>query len=265
LLKLRQIVQFRNLGTLAAIFSSIHRSKLVMRECRNVKFLDDGAAFRFSSEVSMRRSLIGVSSWSLFGLLTVWIFSSPLMQAQEATPTSISNRGRAEQPQTLSSIGGDATISPRSAILGRKPATVEQVNNPLLDRYEQMRAQARDTQNDQVQLAQWCVSRNLKDQAKAHFVRALAFDPNNAAIRQALKHQQVNGTWLTEEQIQEMRQRAVQRHKDLKVWTPTVQKISRLISSSSPKIREKGRSQLAEIENAASIPALEDILIPQTE
>jgi len=90
---------------------------------------------------------------------------------------------------------------------------VRQVLRPRSDEaeYERIRPTYPDTADAQWELAQWCRSHSLKAQRETHLRRVIELDPNHADAHRALGYSQVDGKWVTRDEV--MIQRGYQRYK----------------------------------------------------
>jgi uncharacterized membrane protein YgcG len=73
--------------------------------------------------------------------------------------------------------------------------------SPAESKYDQIRADFPDTVDGQWKLAEWCRESRLPKQRKVHLERILEMDPNHAAARHALGFSQIQGRWVTQEQL----------------------------------------------------------------
>ncbi len=64
---------------------------------------------------------------------------------------------------------------------------------------------APDTVEAQMALANWCREHNLSTEASRHAARVIELDPTNADARQMLNFRNVDGDWMTREQVMESR------------------------------------------------------------
>jgi hypothetical protein len=64
---------------------------------------------------------------------------------------------------------------------------------------------APDTVEAQLALANWCREHHLSDEASRHAERVVELDPTNATARQMLNFRQVDGEWMTREQLMQSR------------------------------------------------------------
>lgn len=76
----------------------------------------------------------------------------------------------------------------------------------LEQRYENLRLVTReDDLAEQLALARWCRQNNLPKQARAHFEKAVALDPNNPEARRGAGYSLYQGQWLTHDEAQRAR------------------------------------------------------------
>ena len=74
-----------------------------------------------------------------------------------------------------------------------------------LEDYRDLRKKSTPTLESQLKLADFCKSRGLKEQERAHLSAVVELDPDHAAARQRLGHQQVDGSWQSKEEIEAAR------------------------------------------------------------
>ena len=67
--------------------------------------------------------------------------------------------------------------------------------------YERIRPTYPDTVEGQWKLAQWCLEHRLSVQREAHLRRVIELDPNHLEARRALGYSQVDGQWVTREEV----------------------------------------------------------------
>jgi len=123
--------------------------------------------------------------------------------------------------------------------------------------YEAKREKMPDTLGGQLDLARWCQKNGLFAQARAHYARALQFDPDNRQARTSLGYRHVGGTWMTKADLDELTARSQRLTLALNKWMPKVAAILSTALSGQLQAINAARKQLADIENSQSIPALE--------
>ena len=92
-------------------------------------------------------------------------------------------------------------------------AAIERIERKpsALDEYQKRLAQLnQDDADAHSKLGAWARANGLKLQARGHFEKAIALNPNHAAARQALGYRLVGGKWLNEDE--EMRARGLVKH-----------------------------------------------------
>lgn len=82
-----------------------------------------------------------------------------------------------------SAVGRVSPVSPAQAEYRRRAPTVS------------------DTPEAQLALANWCRDNGLGDELRVHLRRVLEFDPEHAEARRLLGHQQLNGQWVTRDEL----------------------------------------------------------------
>ena len=73
--------------------------------------------------------------------------------------------------------------------------------SPAEVKYDQVRADYPETLEGQWKLAEWCRENRLPKQRKVHLERVLDIDPQHAPARHALGYSQIQGRWVTQEQL----------------------------------------------------------------
>jgi len=127
-------------------------------------------------------------------------------------------------------------------------------------RYEQARRQTPDTAAGHLDMAGWCASRKLFDQARAHLTRLLDFVPDHAEARAALGYVRVGDRWVSPGEIRRLQARAaakarsIERHR--KALTPLVGRLK----SKNPKDRAAARAALLALRDPSMVGAVEAAL-----
>lgn len=67
--------------------------------------------------------------------------------------------------------------------------------------YEHIRPTYPDTVEGQWALAEWCRERYMSDQRETHLQRVIELDPDHLEARRALGFRQIDGRWVTQEQL----------------------------------------------------------------
>jgi len=197
-------------------------------------------------------------SISVFGRAVILASATVCLQfananCQETPP--LTDTSSASETQVL--YNGTLTTPEQVALANQK--------NVTLDQYAAIRLQSVDSFEGQTQLARWCEANNLRDQRDAHLKRALLYSPENATVRNLLGHVNVNGSWLTREQMEKEQKLAQAAQKRMAEWQPRIREIGSMLLSDSQEKRESGLELLEEITDPRSVTALEMILAPASE
>ena len=86
-------------------------------------------------------------------------------------------------------------------------AQVQQILHPRPDEaeYERIRPTYPDTAAAQWALAQWCREHKLPKQREVHLQRVIELDPNHVEARHALGYSQLDGQWVTRDEVMTQR------------------------------------------------------------
>ncbi len=126
--------------------------------------------------------------------------------------------------------------------------------------YRRRREETPATVEGQMELARWCAMHSLPDRARAHLTALLEIDPDHAEARRLLGYRQVDGVWLSEEEIREAGIRAQQTAAALRQWRPKLEAIRQGLEDRDPRKRERAHAQLEAVDDPAAVPALEMVL-----
>ena len=139
------------------------------------------------------------------------------------------------------------------------PAKRSPEDAPLAE-YRRLRRESEQTVEGQLQLAAWCSTHKLPDQARAHLTEVLRMDPNHAEARRRLGHRRVGGVWLSREEIEQFRAQADRVAKDLKEWIPKLKRIRYGLAQRDDRKRQEAIDSLLAIRDPAAIGAMELML-----
>lgn len=131
-----------------------------------------------------------------------------------------------------------------------------------LEEYRRLRGTYADRADAQLELADWCHRRGLKDQERAHLSRSLDLNPNQPAVRSRLGMVFVEGNWLSQREAGEARERGRQAASDLKHWKPRCEKMRAAVDRLTGRQREAALEQIRALRDPAAITALETIVAP---
>lgn len=126
--------------------------------------------------------------------------------------------------------------------------------------YQKVRGGYEDTSQDQLELANWCEKRGLKDQERAHLNQVIRLEPNHAEARARLGFRRVNGNWVASEEIAATAEQLRTDRKNLEEWRPKIQEILKGLKHKSELKRKTAKERLAAIHDPAALSAIEQVL-----
>jgi len=133
------------------------------------------------------------------------------------------------------------------------------------EKYLALREKTRDNFDSQLKLAQWCHNNQMTAQARAHLNRCLWHDADNSQVRALLGHRQVNGVWLTPEEMAAEALEFYVVQQRINGWKKPIADIISLVSDISPRKQNEGWEKLRAIDDVTSVNALEVIAARQSE
>lgn len=137
-------------------------------------------------------------------------------------------------------------------------ATLQETQQqPLLQRYHELRSTTQADVEGQRLLATWCQSQKLDAQARAHWHAVLTLSPSDADAHRALKHICIDGHWYSAEERLRVAEATQRIEAEWTKWMPRLQKIVDDLSSPSSERTKRGLAALAKIDDPASISSLE--------
>lgn len=134
-----------------------------------------------------------------------------------------------------------------------------------LELYEKQREKLRSQPDAQLQLANWCRDKGLREQERAHLTRVLDATPDHAEARARLGFKQINGAWVTPDEVERQNQRTQAEAEALAKWKPQLEKLCDQLRQRSEQKRSAARTRLTEISDPAAIPAIEATLTTENE
>jgi hypothetical protein len=140
-----------------------------------------------------------------------------------------------------------------------------QADYRVLAAYRTQRDKASDTVAGQLELAEWCQSRGLADQARAHLTRVLELEPDHAQARRLLGHRRVGESWVTPQEVEASLAEAKQLQEALARWSPKLKRLLARLESPNRRARELAADELKSIDDAAAIPVIEAVLSERSE
>jgi hypothetical protein len=98
-------------------------------------------------------------------------------------------------------------------------------NDDRLTTYRTILKKYDETVNGQMELAQWCLKRNLTDQARAHLSKILEMNQDNTDARRLLGERLMAGKWVTESDIANAEAQAKKETIAYRKWQSKIEKI----------------------------------------
>jgi hypothetical protein len=103
------------------------------------------------------------------------------------------------------------------------PAIVKDDNR--VSAYLAARNKYGETVNGQLELAQWCLKRNLSDQARAHLTKVLELNPDQPEARRLLNYRSVANNWVSDKDVADAQEQAKKEAAALNKWKSKIEKI----------------------------------------
>ncbi len=146
--------------------------------------------------------------------------------------------------------------------IGKLPSARE---GQLWREYRDLRDTKLDDAAGNLALAEWCARKELKQQERAHLLRSLSLNPNQAEVRQRLGLVRVGDQWLEPTILARVQQRQAAARAANNHWVPIVTKLAPQVSSPNIAKRTAAVDQVLAIADAGALPALQAILAPRGE
>ena len=125
--------------------------------------------------------------------------------------------------------------------------------------YRAMRPKYADSVNAQLELARWCLKRNLTDQARAHLTKVLEIDQDNPEARRLLGQRLVAGNWLSESDMATAEEQIKNQLAAFRKWKPKLEKIQANLQHAKRQ-SDAARDELMAIRDPEAATAIEVIL-----
>jgi hypothetical protein len=130
--------------------------------------------------------------------------------------------------------------------------------------YRQLRDKANSARQLR-ELARWCDKHGWNDRARLHYAQLLANskadDSYKSEAVEKLDLVQVNGVWLTKEEVASRQEQAKAIQDSLARWRPKLKKLQTAIDGDDFAPRDKAIVALHAIDDPTAIPALESFLL----
>jgi hypothetical protein len=125
--------------------------------------------------------------------------------------------------------------------------------------YRDMRPKYVETVANQMELARWCLKRNLADQARAHLTKVLELNQDNQEARLLLGQRLVAGQWLSDNDIANAQAEAKKETDAFNKWKSKLEKIHTNLERGKRQ-NDAARSELMAITNLEAAGAIALIL-----
>ncbi len=138
-------------------------------------------------------------------------------------------------------------------------------NDSRVATYRRIRGDHEQTAESQMELANWCGSRGLTDQERAHLTQVVELQPNHAEARGRLGFRWIDDAWVHVNDVEATIRTLQSDRQHLAKWSPTVQQILKSLKVESQSKRQHAREQLSRITDPGAVLALENILSSESE
>lgn len=126
--------------------------------------------------------------------------------------------------------------------------------------YEKVRRQTPDTAAGNLELARWCLSRKMPDQARAHLTRLLEFVPDHAAARAALGYVRLGDKWIGPDEVRRLQALAAAKSESIERHRKTLAPLVTKLRSKDPRDREAVSAEFLALRDPTMVGAIEAAL-----
>ncbi len=123
--------------------------------------------------------------------------------------------------------------------------------------YETLRSTTPSSVAAQMNLARWCVSKGLFDQARSHFSQVIFLDHDNVVARRALGYRNINNEWISPAQMAEFQSLGEKTLQSNKKYLRDIKLIVRNSKSKNDGVREAAQAKIMTLRESDIVPALE--------
>jgi hypothetical protein len=136
--------------------------------------------------------------------------------------------------------------------------------NPHRDAYQQRRANGADTPIDHAALARWCQENGLENEERFHWLKVLLADPSDSTARSRLRVRPYGDGLYSDQEIAAYERQQETAKKNLKQYRPGFLAICRRAVGADPAERAAALAEIAQVNDAAQLPALESAIRRET-
>jgi hypothetical protein len=135
----------------------------------------------------------------------------------------------------------------------------------LYREYVDFRNSKPDDAAGQKAIADWCEKKGLKQQERAHLIRSLMFNPNQAAVKGRLDMVKVGNEWIDKGALarEEAHAKAVRASNEY--WAPIVAKLATQVTAADKDKRQAAIDQVLAIRDPGALPVLQQVFGSQGE
>lgn len=126
----------------------------------------------------------------------------------------------------------------------------------LIHEYLVRRGQAGSTPDGQAQLAAWCESHRLKEQALAHYLEVLRLDPARKTVWKRLGYVKQGNRWVKPEQITAEKQEAIRQKQADQRWRTKLMKLREALQGKDTAKVAKAEEALGEVTDPRAVGAI---------
>ena len=124
-----------------------------------------------------------------------------------------------------------------------------------LDEYRQRQDQAKNTVQDQTDLALWCEKAGLAEQAKLHWFNVLKLQPNSKQAQSKLGVVRYHGMFMPASQVASFNDNQKKQQADFTKWKDQLAALRKQVESGNKA--DEALDQIRDIHDVAAIPAME--------
>jgi hypothetical protein len=127
----------------------------------------------------------------------------------------------------------------------------------LVREYRILRDTKADDAQGQKSLADWCASKGLNQQARAHWLRSLSFNPQQNEIRKRLGLIKIGQQWYEPAALEQQHQRARKLSDATVYWQPIFTRLGLQLSSKTDAKRAAALAEIEAVKDPLALPALQ--------
>jgi hypothetical protein len=134
-------------------------------------------------------------------------------------------------------------------------------DDPTRVEYERLRDKTDDSQDGHASLAKWCRKHKFDAEARFHFLRVLAFDPQDAVALKNLGLHWHNGAHVSNEELARLKREAGAKLKAYDRWHVQLARWRHDLTSGDDTARSAALAGIAALDDVNVIPVFEELLL----